>query len=167
MNPHFVLTSRWRLDTGAPAVWALLTDIEAWPRWWRHVRRVRVLERAPGSPLGDVAQIDWSGALLYGTRLRMVTAVAERPRMLEGHASGDLRGVGAWILEPTPDGGVDVTYRWEVELHRRSLRHWIALLTPAFEWNHFVVMRAGARGMAHALGCRLSHAGEWSSHRRA
>jgi hypothetical protein len=166
VNPHLVLTSRWRLDTGAAPVWALLTDVEAWPNWWRYVRQVQVLERAPGSPLGDVTQIDWSSALLLRARLRMVTAVAERPRLLETHVGGDLRGVGAWILEPTPEGGVDVTYRWELELHRRWMRNWAALLRPVFEWNHFVVMREGARGMARALGCGLWGAGEWSSHRR-
>jgi hypothetical protein len=112
--------------------------------------------------------------LFYGIRLRMVTAVAERPRLLEdrligdirGDFRGDLHGTGAWILEPTPQGGVDVTYRWEVELHRRWMRNAVAVLRPVFEWNHFVVMRAGARGMAQALGCRVWHAREWSSHRR-
>jgi len=166
MNPNWVLTSRWRMDTGAAAVWTLLTDVEAWPRWWRYVRRAQVLDRGPGSPVGDVTQIDWSSALFFGIRLRMVTTVAERPRLLEDHTSGDLRGTGAWILEPTTEGGVDVTYRREVELHRRWMRHSAAVLRPVFEWNHFVVMRAGACGMAQALGCRVWHAREWSSQRR-
>jgi len=167
MNPHFVLTSRWRMNTDAAPVWALLTDVETWPRWWRCVRHVRVLARAPGSPIGDVAQIHWSSALFYGIHLHMVTAVADRPRLLEVHASGDLSGAGAWILEPTSDGGVDVTYRWEVELHRGWMRRGVAVLRPVFEWNHFVVMRSGARGMARALGCRLWQAREWSGHRRS
>lgn len=166
MNPRFVLTSRWRLHTARAPVWALLTDVESWPRWWRHVRHARLLERPPGSPLGDVAQIDWAGALIGRVRLRLRTTLAERPRLLEGRASGDLCGVGAWILEPVPEGGVDVTCRWEFELQRRWQQRGSALLRPVFEWNHFAVMRAGARGMAQALDCGLSHASEWSGHWR-
>jgi hypothetical protein len=166
MHPSLVLTSRWRMDSSAAPVWALLADVEAWPRWWRHVRSVRLLERAASSPVGDVAQVDWAGVLLFGSRLRMVTVVAEAPCLIEGHASGSLRGVAAWILEPTQEGGVDVTCRWEVELHRRWMRRSLPVLRPVFEWNHFMVMRAGASGMARALGCRLWQPSEWSGHRR-
>jgi uncharacterized protein YndB with AHSA1/START domain len=166
MTQRIVLTSRWRLDTPAAAVWRLLTDVEAWPRWWRYVRRVRVVSRAATTPVGDIAEIDWASALYYGLRLRVTTAVAEHARLLEGHASGDLRGVGAWILEPVDDGGVDVTYRWEVALQWRWMRALAFALMPLFEWSHFVVMRSGAQGMARVLGCRLSHCTEWVGTRR-
>ena len=166
MNPNMVLTSRWHMDVGAAPVWTLLTDVEAWPRWWRYVRHARVLERTSDSPVGDVSAIDWSSAFFYRIRLRMVTVTAERDRLLESHASGDLRGTAAWILEPTQDGGVDVTYRWQVELHRRWMRNSAAVLRPALEWNHFRVMREGAHGMARELACRLWHAREWAAHRR-
>ena len=136
--PHrFVLTSRWRLDTTPAAVWQLLTDIEAWPAWWRFVKRAHRIERGPSSPLGDVAELHWGSALPYGIRLRVTTVAAERAQRLEGHAEGDLRGVGTWLLDAADAGGVDVTYRWEVLLERRWMRALSFVLRPLFEWNHF------------------------------
>ena len=165
--PHrFVLISRWRLDTAtADAAWQLLIDIEAWPSWWPCVRRARRIERAPASPLGDVAELHWASAMLYPIRLRVTTIAAERPHRLEGYARGDLQGVGTWLLDDVDGGGVDVTYRWEVVLERRWMRALSFLLRPLFEWNHFKLMRAGAHGMARRLGCRVSHLREWSGSR--
>lgn len=166
MNPHFVLTRRWRMDIDAAPLWALLADVPSWPRWWPQVRRVRVLQRAPDGPVGNLNEIDWSSTLLNGIRLQVLTTAAERPRLLEGQASGDLRGVGAWLLEPTPQGGVEVTCRWEVELDRSWMRSMAPLLRPVFESHHFAAVRAGAQGMALALGCRQWGGHEWSGHRR-
>ena len=166
MNPHFVLTSRWRMDIDAAPLWALLTDIPSWPRWWPQVKRVRVLQRAAGDPVGNLTQIDWSSAPLNDLRLQLLTTAAERPRLLEGRASGDLRGLGAWILEPTPDGGVELTCRCEVELDRSWMRSLAPLLRPVLEGKLFAVVRAGAQGMAQALGCRHWGSHEWSGHRR-
>jgi hypothetical protein len=168
MPQRFVLTSRWRLHTPAAAAWRLLTEVEAWPAWWRYVRRVRRVRIAPGTPLGDVTELHWGSALPYDLCLRVTTVAALAPHRLEGHAQGDLQGIGTWVLEPV-DGidAVDITYRWEVVLQRRWMRALAWLLRPLFEWNHFVVMRAGAQGMAHALGCQVSQLHEWAGHARA
>jgi Polyketide cyclase / dehydrase and lipid transport len=165
MSQRVVLTSRWRLDAPAAAVWPLLTDIESWPSWWPYVRRVRLVERAPSSPQGDVAELVWRTALLYGICVRVTTTAFEAPSRLEGRAEGDLTGFGAWLLEPVDAYGVDITYRWELLLERRWMRVLSFLLRPLFEWNHFVVMRAGAQGMAQRLGCRVSQRREWSGSR--
>ena len=159
---RFILTSRWRLQASAEQVWTLLTAIEEWPRWWRYVRAARIESRGGTNHVGDVARIDWGSALAYGVHLRVTTTHAERPRHLEGRADGDLNGRGVWLIEPADGATVDVTYRWDVELRRPWMRRLAPLLRPLFEWNHFVVMRAGARGMAERLGCRLSGLREWS-----
>lgn len=165
MTNSLILTSRWRLDSAPEAIWLLLTDLERWPRWWRHVQRARIVVRGAASPCGDVAEITWTSVLLYRIRLRVTTVLAERPHLLEGQAEGDLRGVGTWLIEPV-GAGADVTYRWSVGLDRRWMRALSALLRPLLEWNHFAVMRAGARGMAAALDCRLTQMQEWSGSRR-
>lgn len=161
MRP-FLLKSCWHLDTSADAAWQLLADLESWPRWWRYVRQVDVVHRAAQRPLGDVADIRWGSALGYGLTLRVTTTAAERPRRLEGRADGDLRGSGCWTLTDDPAGGVEVAYRWRVRLRRRWMQRLAFALRPAFEWNHFVVMRAGGAGMARALGCRMSRLRELS-----
>jgi hypothetical protein len=160
---RFVLTSRWQLRaTDTERVWALLTDVESWPRWWRYVRRAKVLTLGRADHVGDVATLDWASALGYGVRLRVTTTLAQRERQLEGRAEGDLNGRGTWMLEQDAPDAVRVTYRWDVTLHRPWMRRLVFVLRPLFEWNHFVVMRAGARGMARQLGCSLGELHEWS-----
>jgi Polyketide cyclase / dehydrase and lipid transport len=164
---RFILTSRWRLDATDPdRVWQLLTDVEAWPRWWRHVRRSQVTRRGSANHVGDIATIDLRSALLYAVRVRVTTTLAEPTRQLEGRTEGDLQGHGTWLIEAADDA-VDVTYRLDMVLHRPWMRALSFLLRPLFEWNHFAVMRDGARGMARALGARLSHQHEWSGSARS
>lgn len=161
---RFVMTSRWRLQaTDAEKVWQVLTDIETWPHWWRYLREARIVSRGRADHVGDVAALHWGGALRYGVRMRVTTTLAQRAQQLEGRAEGDLHGHGTWLLEPEAPDAVIVTYRWDITLQRPWMRRLAFLLRPLFEWNHFVVMRAGAQGMARQLGCRLSEQHEWAA----
>jgi uncharacterized protein YndB with AHSA1/START domain len=152
---RFALTSRWTLDAPPAAVWRLLTEVDRWPGWWPYVRRVERRHTAPTSPVGDVLRIAWGSALGYGLKLELETIAAERERLLEARTVGDLRGAGRWTLEAAEGGATRLVYVWQVELHRPWMRALAGLLRPVFAWNHFAVMRAGARGMANALGCEM------------
>jgi uncharacterized protein YndB with AHSA1/START domain len=161
--PHrFVLISRWRLQESRASVWQLLADTDNWPTWWPGVCRV---QRAASSPIGDVAELHWHSSLPYAVRLRVKTLAAERPHRLESRALDDFQALGTWQLDRGEGGWVDLTYRWEVWLERRWMRALSLLLRPVFEWNHFRVMRAAARGMARQLGCRIKPVSEWSGGR--
>jgi len=159
---HFVLTSRWRVDASADEVWRLLTDIEAWPRWWRHVRRARITERGDADHVGRIVELDWATALPYRLHLRVTTTRIERGCQIEGRTDGDLHGQGLWVIEAASPAATDVTYRWDMHLHNPWLRRLAFVLRPLFEWSHFVVMREGARGMGRALGARVHLVSEWS-----
>jgi ribosome-associated toxin RatA of RatAB toxin-antitoxin module len=164
---RFILTSRWRLGPASPdRVWQLLTEVERWPRWWRHVRRSQVMRHGAANHVGDMAAIDLRSALLYAVHVRVTTTLADPMRQLEGRTEGDLHGHGTWLIEPAGEA-VDVTYRLDVALHRPWMRALSFLLRPLFEWNHFAVMRGGARGKARALGAPLWPQHEWSGTARS
>lgn len=173
MKDRFVLISRWRLDCDIEQAWQRILAIRQWPEWWPQAHRVVVDDTAPSaacsdSPCaGDTAHIEWKTPLGYPLRLRVTTTRAVPPFELEGKADGDLRGHGLWLLEPQGSNGVQVTYRWDVHLNRRWMRVSAPLLRPVFAWNHFTVMRAGAEGMARAIGCRLSRYEDFSFAPRA
>ena len=158
---RFVLISRWHLDCAIEAAWQRVSAIRHWPQWWPNVSAVRVEDdtartEPPVTPrVGSTAWIDWTTRLGYGLRLRVTTTRVLPPFELEGTAQGDLNGQGLWVLEPLSGDGVLVTYRWDVLLNRPWMRVTAPLLRPIFSWNHFDVMRSGAKAMAHSLGCRL------------
>jgi hypothetical protein len=97
----------------------------------------------------DVLQDSRAYELSFDTRVTRV----ERPHLLEGTAAGELEGTGTWRLYEGP--GTAAVYEWRV----RTTRAWMSVLgsvvRPAFVWNHDVVMRQGADGIARALGAQL------------
>ncbi len=105
--------------------------------------------------IGSTALVDWRTRLGYGLRLRVTTTGVVAPFELEGTVEGDLSGRGLWVLEPVGSAGVMITYRWDVHLNRPWMRWLSPLLRPVFAWNHFDVMRMGAKAMARHIGCRL------------
>lgn len=154
MTPDFVLVSRWHIAAPVQTVWAALADPQGWPHWWPHVRSVRLLRGGNADDIGSLRRIEWGSALGYGITLDVSTTRIVKSREIEGHARGDLEGVGLWRIEA--DGDVTrVTYRWAVSLQRPWMRRLLPLLRPVFAWNHHAVMRAGARGLARHLSAPL------------
>lgn len=154
MNTQFVLLSRWRLAAPPEEVWRLLSTPEDWPQWWPYVRAVTLLRAGADDGFGAQRRFFWGSPLGYGLGLDITTTRVVRQCHLEGRASGDLEGVGTWRLAAC-ELGTQVSYRWQVDLRKPWMRLAAPLLAPLFTWNHHCVMRAGARGMARQLGCRL------------
>src|SRR4051812_28858435 len=151
---RYVYVSEWRLDAPPAAVWDALLDVESWPDWWLHVRRVQTLARGDRSGLGARRRIGWSSRLPYGFTLDVLCVESRPERLLRGRATGDLEGEGVWEL--APDGaGTAVRYTWRLDVNTRWMRLAAPLMGPAFRWNHEGVMRAGRDGL-HARLARES-----------
>lgn len=73
---------------------------------------------------------------------------------MEGHATGELEGVGVRRLFAGPDSTA-VLYSWKV----RATKPWMnisgPLARPAFRWNHDRVMQQGGIWLARRLGASL------------
>lgn len=158
MKDRFVLISRWQLACDIDDAWRHVCAIRLWPRWWPHVKAVRAIgggDDASATPrTGDSAKVEWTTRLGYGLRIHVTTTAVLAPFELEAVATGDLSGTGLWVLE-SQHGHVNITYRWDVHLNRPWMRWSAPALRPVFAWNHFDIMRAGARGMAGSIGCKL------------
>jgi uncharacterized protein YndB with AHSA1/START domain len=149
---RFVTT--WKLRAPIDAVWRAIWESMEWPHWWRGV--VRVEELRPGGPdgVGALSRFTWKSRLPYTLAFEMETTRVEPPRLLEGHASGELEGTGLWELDESA-GITTVRYTWSV----RTTRPWMNLLAPIarpfFAWNHDWVMARGAEGLARLLDAEL------------
>jgi hypothetical protein len=144
----------WLLEAERERVWEAIYDSERWPQWWRGVKRVVELEPGDETGVGRLARYTWRSRLPYELAFEVLTTRAERPRLLEGEARGELAGTGRWRLFAEGETTA-VLYEWNV----RTTRAWMNLLAPLarpiFAWNHDWVMRRGGEGLAGLLGGRL------------
>jgi uncharacterized protein YndB with AHSA1/START domain len=143
----------WLIDAPQDAVWEAIHEIERWPDWWRGVERVEKLEHGDENGIGAVYAHRWRSIVPYPVHFRVTVERVERPHLIVARADGELAGTGTWRLY---DGhGTAVTYDWRV----RTTRPWMNAVAPVarrlFEWNHHVVMRRGAEGLAGFLGAAL------------
>ena len=144
----------WLLDAPVEPVWDAIYDTDAWPSWWPGVRRVEELVTRGVDGVGGVSRFTFRSVLPYDLVFEMRSVRVERPRLLEGVASGELAGVGCWRFFEQ-DGVTAVIYEWNVETTARWMNVLAPLGGPAFEWNHDRIMRAGGAGLAKLLGARL------------
>jgi Polyketide cyclase / dehydrase and lipid transport len=151
---RYELVSHWHLAAPIDRVWDAIFEVSVWPRWWKYVLAVDELAKGLPSGVGAVRRFRWGSALPYQLSFTMRSTIVERPNLLEGEASGELMGLGRWML--TADGNTThVRYDWQVETGRQWMSALAPVLAPVFRWNHGKVMAAGARGLAQFLGVEL------------
>jgi uncharacterized protein YndB with AHSA1/START domain len=153
MTEYRFLTT-WLLEAERERVWQAIYDSERWPEWWKGVLEAEKLEDGDANGVGQFGRYVWKARLPYRVEFWIRTTRVERPRLLEGNATGELAGVGRWHLFEQ-DGLTAVIYEWNVH----TTKPWMNALAPvarsAFQWNHDYVMRNGGAGLAQLLGVPL------------
>jgi uncharacterized protein YndB with AHSA1/START domain len=152
MTYHF--ETIWRLETSIENVFDAIADPKAWVTWWPNIKAVTELQKGDAQGVGAVSRYEFSTQLPYTLAFDMKAVQVQRPYVLEGHASGELEGVGRWTLKQ--EGPITVVhYLWEVSTTKTWMNALAPLLRPAFTWNHHQVMKKGGQGLARYLGVRL------------
>jgi uncharacterized protein YndB with AHSA1/START domain len=155
----YAFLTTWLLDSPREPVWEAIHDQERWPRWWRGVEAAEeVRASSDGGDVGTVSRMVWRSLLPYRVEFEVTTTRVEYPHLLEGHALGELEGIGRWRLYEQ-DGVTAVVYEWNVATTKPWMNLLAPLLRPAFEWNHDWVMARGGEGIARLLGCELLGSG--------
>ncbi len=144
----------WLLDSPREPVWDAIYDQERWPSWWRGVEEAEELKAGEPSGVGSVSRLVWKSLLPYRVEFEVTTKRVEPMHLLEGHAVGELEGVGRWRLYEQ-EGATAVLYEWNVATTKPWMNLMAPLLRPAFEWNHDWVMARGGEGISRLLGCKL------------
>ena len=150
----FHFRTEMQLAASDERVWKVLVDPTSWPDWWRWLRRVTVIAPGRADVLGAAYHFEFRTALPYTLTFDSETVRIAPPSLLESRATGELAGTGLWEVAER-DGVTMVRYTWIVA----TTRWWMNLLAPvarpAFSWNHGVLMRDFAAGLARHLGVRL------------
>ncbi len=148
---HFSLISDWHFEAPLERVWALIEASEAWPEWWRAVKRVELVRDGAADGVGAVRRLTWATALPYTLAFDVETVRVVRHSEIEGRAFGELDGTGLWNFYTEPHG-IHVRYTWRVEVTKPWMRRLAPLLRPMFAWNHNKVMAWGLEGARRRLG---------------
>ncbi|CCK31432.1 hypothetical protein BN159_7053 [Streptomyces davaonensis JCM 4913] len=141
---HYRFRSRWTLPAPPAVVYAALERAEDYPRWWPQVREVDRLDDTSGViRIRSVLPYD----LVFTAReVRRDPAAG----VLEIAMVGDLEGWARWTI--TPDGtGSLASYDQVVEVRKPLMRRLAVPGRPLFRANHWLMMRAGRRGLATHL----------------
>ena len=150
MAPYCFRTT-WLVEASREEVWAVLREVEDWPRWWRGVESVVELAPGDGDRVGSRYRTRWRGRLPYRVEFDFAVERVSEPSLMSGRASGDLEGTGTWRLF-AGEGSTAVVYDW----HVRPAAGWARALGPALRSiaarNHDWVMRRGGEGLARELG---------------
>lgn len=150
---EFVTT--WKLDAPVDAIFEVLRDSARYPVWWKGVKQVEVLQTGTEDGIGEASRFTWRSVLPYSLSFDLRVSRVERPHVIEGQASGELEGTGIWTLSAGDGEGSTVVYDWRVRTTKAWMNAFGPLARPAFVWNHDIVMRQGAEGLARELGARL------------
>ncbi|MEA2193549.1 MAG: hypothetical protein QOI73_3670 [Solirubrobacteraceae bacterium] len=148
--------STWCVAAPIERVWEKLADAEGYPDWWTGVRKVELLEPGAdeGRGVGTLYRMQWRSRLPYSLTFDSRITRRQPPHLLEGQASGELAGIGAWRLYESPAGTAAI-YSWDVRT-TAAWMNWLApVARPVFTYNHDFVMRQGAEGLARTLGAEL------------
>jgi uncharacterized protein YndB with AHSA1/START domain len=150
---RYEFLTTWCVDARVDVVFDLLHDSTGYPRWWQGVERVVVLESGDETSVGKLVRFTWRSVLPYSLEFDLRVTRVERPYLIEGQATGELEGVGVWRLYE--GHGTAIVYDWRVRTTKRWMNLLGPLARPAFAWNHDLVMRQGAHGLATELGATL------------
>lgn len=153
MISRYGFLSTWCLDAPIDDVWRVLGDSLGYPNWWAAVRSVEPLAPGDDDGVGRVDRFSWRGRLPYTLHFDMCVTHVEPGRLIQATATGELEGVGTWRLYA--GAGTAVIYDWRVHTTPTWMNVVGPLARPVFAWNHDLVMRQGARGLADALSARL------------
>lgn len=150
----YEIVSRWRVPGSIDAVYDVLTDAAALPRWWPAAyTQVSEIDAGDARGRGRVSDIVTRGFLPYDVKWRLTVVDVDPPATIRVAASGDLTGEGEWRLRQ--DGGdVDLVYTWRVRVEKPWMQRLEFLLKPLFAVNHRFVMRRGEAGLKRELARR-------------
>jgi hypothetical protein len=149
---HF--STRWHFTCTVQEVIDVLQDPTDLVRWWPSVYRdVKVIRRGDEDRIGEVVSLYTKGWLPYTLYWHLCITEIIPMRKIAFDVWGDFIGHGSWTFDED-NGGVIVTYEWNVRATKPLLHYFSFLLRPIFAANHRWAMKEGKKRLELELSRR-------------
>jgi hypothetical protein len=160
LTNDYHLVNHWLLDGTVEEVTAIISQPEAFPRWWP-AAWLRYKELTPGDQLGlgRTFRVRVKGWLPYNLSLQLQIVEVQPGARVTTMVSGDLVGRGIWTFEKV-GSQVLVTYDWHVKAERPIVRYLSPVAHPIFASNHNWVMARGGESIRLELARRKAASDE-------
>jgi hypothetical protein len=154
MAGKYCFVTRWQLKAPVEEVWDAIYNSLEWPGWWKGVIAARSIEEGDERGINGIREYTWKSVLPY--KLHFSSRLIEREdyKRLYGIASGQLEGEGTWHFFEK-DGISYIECDWRVSTNIKWMNALSFMLRPLFRYNHTVVMKWGAKGLAKKLNAEL------------
>jgi hypothetical protein len=150
----YAFVTRWQIRAPLQQVWDAIYESTEWPGWWKGVLDVQVVDKGDENGVNGIRTYTWKSVLPYKISFQMKLVEKDAPKHMSGVAFGELEGRGEWFVEQRGDITY-VQYNWDVFTNKAWMNYLSFILKPAFQYNHYVVMSWGAKGLAKKLNAEL------------
>jgi hypothetical protein len=154
MPDQYFFITRWQIKAPVEDVWDAIYNSLDWPNWWKGVIASKLVEEGDERGINGVREYTWRSVLPY--KLQFSSRLVEREdyKRLYGIAFGELQGEGTWHFFEK-DHITYLQYDWKVFTNKKWMNLFSFMLKPLFKYNHDVVMKWGAEGLANKLNAEL------------
>lgn len=154
MSQKYSFVSHWKVKAPIDDVWELIYNSVKWPEWWQSVIEVKETYTGDTRGIGSMRRYTMRSPMLYTLTFNLELTHREDLKLLQGNATGDLSGTGAWILSEEK-GITDIQCHWNVETTKWWMNTFAFILKPAFHFNHAAVMKDGALCLGRLLNTEV------------
>ncbi len=144
----------WKFEAPIDKIYNTVHDADNYHLWWKGQSKVETIQRGDSLGVGAVKKFRTKSVLPYSLTYTGTVQHVEPLIKVVGTTTGELEGTGTWIFAQTK-GITTVEYYWIVKTNSALMNFLSPVMKPVFEWNHDVVMRWGAEGLAKYIGCKL------------
>lgn len=133
----------YRFDLAIDELWARISDVGEYRRWWPWLRSFE----ADALAAGEIWQCTVQPPVPYALRFGIVLDRVEEPALVTASIEGDITGVAQLDLRPV-DGGSEVHLVSTLAPGNRYLRAVARVARPVVRFGHDWVLDTGARQFA-------------------
>lgn len=151
MAIEYSFITRWKTEAPIEHVWDAIRLSLEWPSWWKDFMAVKELEPGDELGIGSIRRYTLRSPTLYTLSFDLLLTERQEYQLLSGKATGELAGTGIWHFS-TREGFTFVECHWTVKTTRRWMNMFAFILKPAFQYNHRLSMKRGARYLSGKLG---------------